>query len=99
MTSSSGKAQRTSDTAAVVPEHPTAAKSICSLPVVGPTTIEDAVFYGTIGAVALAELVSWPVAGLIATGHAFQQRARNVVRTGAYGEAREGMIEAFEDVT
>ena len=76
----------------------TAVEPICSLPVVGPTTVEDAVFYAAVGAVALAELVSWPAAALFATGHALHQRARNVTRTGATGEAREGLIEAFEDV-
>jgi hypothetical protein len=99
MSPSSSKAPRAPARAAVAPEHPTAVKPICSLPVVGPTTVEDAVFYTTIGAVAVAELVSWPVAGLIAGGHALHQRARNVVRTGACGEAREGVIEAFEDIT
>ncbi|MBV9944154.1 MAG: hypothetical protein JO262_18650 [Solirubrobacterales bacterium] len=76
----------------------TAVEPICSLPVVGATTVEDAVFYAAVGAVALAELVSWPAAALFATGHALHQRARNVTRTGATGEAREGLIEAFEDV-
>jgi hypothetical protein len=85
--------------AVVVPEHPTAVEPICSLPIVGATTVEDAVFYTALGAVALAELVSWPVAALIAGGHALHQRSRNVIRTGAVGEAREGLIEAFEDIT
>lgn len=82
-----------------VPEPPTAVQPICSLPLVGATTVEDAVFYAAVGAVALAELVSWPTAALFAGAHALQQRARNVVRTGAAGEAREGLIEAIEDVT
>lgn len=99
MTPSSGKAPRAAGRAAVLPEHPAAVKPICSLPVVGPTTVEDAVFYTAVGAVALSELVSWPVAALIAGGHALHQRTRSVVRTGAVGEAREGLIEAFEDVT
>lgn len=77
----------------------TAVKPVCSLPVVGPTTVEDAVFYAAVGALALAELVSWPVAGLMASGHALHQRTRNIIRTGTFGEAREGLIEAFEDIT
>jgi hypothetical protein len=80
-------------------EHSTAVAPICSLPVVGATTVEDAVFYGAVGAVALAELISWPVAALMAGGHALHQRSRNVIRTGAFGEAREGFIEAFEEIT
>ena len=75
-----------------------ALQPICSLPLVGATTVEDAVFYAAIGAVALAELVSWPTAALIATGHALHQRAHNVIRPGTVGEAREALIEVFEDV-
>jgi hypothetical protein len=84
--------------AAVAAEESTAVKPVCSLPIVGPTTVEDAVFYTAVGVVAVAELVSWPVAALMAGGHALHQRARNVVRTGEVGEAREGLIEAFEDI-
>ena len=76
----------------------TAVEPICSLPIVGATTIEDAVFYGAVGAVAIVGLVSWPTAALIGTGHALHQRARNVIRSGAVGEAREGLIEAVDDV-
>jgi hypothetical protein len=79
-------------------EVPTSMKPICSLPLVGPTSIEDAVFYTAVGTVAVAEMVSWPVAALMAGGHALHQRARNVVRSGVVGEAREGLIEAFEDI-
>lgn len=71
---------------------------ICSLPIVGETTVEDAVFYTAIGAVALFGVVSWPTAALIGTGHALHQRARNVIRRGAVGEARAGLMEAAEDV-
>jgi hypothetical protein len=71
---------------------------ICSLPVVGATKVEDAVFYSAVGVVALAGWVTWPTAALIGTGHALHQRARNVVRSGAAGEAREGLIEAADDV-
>lgn len=77
---------------------PTAIDPICSLPVVGATTIEDAVFYAAVGTVAMFGLVSWPAAGLIGAGHALHQRARNVVRSGAIGETREGLIEAVDDV-
>ena len=55
-------------------------------------------FYTAIGAVALFGVVSWPTAALIGTGHALHQRARNVIRTGAVGEARAGLMEAAEDV-
>ena len=79
-------------------EDTTAAKPICSLPIIGATTVEDAVFYGAVGAVTAAGLVAWPTAALIGGGHALHQRARNVVRTGAVGEAREALIEAAEEV-
>jgi hypothetical protein len=84
--------------AAVSAEESTAVKPICSLPLVGPTTVEDAVFYTAVGAVAVAEVVSWPVAALMAGSHALHQRARNVIRTGTVGEARAGLIEAVEDI-
>jgi uncharacterized membrane protein len=73
-------------------------QQICSLPIVGATTVEDAVFYTAVGAVAIVGLVSWPTAALIGTGHALHQRARNVIREGALGGAREGLVEAAEDV-
>ena len=79
-------------------QPPAAIESVCSLPVVGPTTIEDAVFYAAVGAVAAFGLVSWPAAALIGGGHALHQRARNVVRSGAVGETREALIEAVDEV-
>lgn len=84
--------------AAAVPEPSTAVQPICSLPLVGATTVEDAVFYGAVGALALAEFVSWPTATLFAGAHALHQRTRNVIRRGAMGEAREGLVEAFDDM-
>jgi len=75
-----------------------AVEPICSLPLVGDTTVEDAVFYAAVGAVAVFGLVTWPTAALVGGGHALHQRARNVIRTGAVGEAREGLLEAAEDV-
>jgi uncharacterized membrane protein len=77
---------------------PTPIEPICSLPVVGATTVEDAVFYAAVGTVAVFGLVSWPTAGLIGAGHALHQRARNVVRSGTVAETREGLIEAVDDV-
>ncbi len=76
----------------------TAIEPICSLPLVGATTIEDAVFYTAVGAVAVFGWVSWPTAALIGTGHALHQRARNLTSTGALEEAREGLMEATEDI-
>jgi hypothetical protein len=73
-------------------------ESFCSLPVVGATTLEDAVFYAAVGAVAVAGFVSWPTAALIGTGHALHQRARNVIRGGAVGDLRAGLIEATDDI-
>jgi hypothetical protein len=74
-----------------------AVEPIFSLPIVGPTMVEDAVFYTAVGAVAIVGWVAWPTAALIGTGHALHQRARNVIRAGAVGEARAGLIEAVED--
>lgn len=98
MTPSSPNPSKAATRASLVAEQSTAIKPICSLPIVGPTTIEDAVFYTAVGAVAVAEFVSWPVAALMAGGHALHQRTRNVIRTGAIAETREGLIEAFEDI-
>jgi hypothetical protein len=75
-----------------------AVEPVCSLPLVGATTVEDAVFYTAVGAVALVGLVSWPTAALVSGGHALHQRARNVIRAGAVGEAREGLFEAVDEV-
>lgn len=77
---------------------PNAIDPICSLPLVGATTVEDAVFYAAVGSVATFGLVSWPTAALIGAGHALHQRARNVVRSGAVAETREALIEAADDV-
>lgn len=77
---------------------PTSApESICSLPVVGKTTVEDAVFYSVTGAVAVVGLVSWPTAGLFAAVHALHQRARNVQREGGIGEVRAGLLDATDE--
>ncbi len=83
---------------ALVQTASTAPESICSLPLVGATTIEDAVFYTAVGAVAVFGWVSWPTAALIGTGHALHQRARTLTSTGALEEAREGLMEATEDI-
>ena len=84
----------------MTPEQPapTGIEPICSLPLVGATTVEDAVFYAAVGVVGVFGLVSWPTAALIGGGHALHQRARNVVRSGGVAEAREGLIEAVDDV-
>ena len=79
------------------PRAPGPPEPMCSLPIVGPTLVEDAVFYTAVGAVAMFGWVTWPTAGLVGFGHALHQRARNVARSGAIGEAREGLIEAVED--
>jgi hypothetical protein len=75
----------------------TAADPIFSLPLVGATTVEDAVFYGAVATVAVVGLVSWPTAALVGSAHALHQRARNVIRTGAVGEARTGLLEAVDE--
>jgi hypothetical protein len=77
---------------------PTAPKPLCTFPIVGKTTVEDAVFYAAVGAVVTFGWVAWPTAGLIGSLHALHQRARNVTRTGAVGEVRGGLIEAVDDV-
>jgi hypothetical protein len=73
-------------------------KPLCSLPVVGETTVEDAVFYAAVGTVVVLRLVSWPTAALIGSLHALHQRARNVTRTGVVEEVREGLIEAADEL-
>ncbi len=84
---------------AILPDKvPDAASPICSLPLVGATTLEDAVFYTAVGAVTAVGWVAWPTGALIGAGHALHQRARNVVRTGAVGETRAALIEAAEDI-
>jgi hypothetical protein len=74
------------------------ADALCSLPLVGTTTVEDAVFYSVTGAVAVVGLVSWPTAALFATVHALHQRARNVIREGEVGEARAGLLDAVDEI-
>jgi hypothetical protein len=79
-------------------DAPGGTEPLCSLPIIGETTVEDAVFYGAVGAVATLGWVAWPTAGLIGAAHALHQRARNVVRTGRVREAREGLIDVVDDV-
>jgi len=79
------------------PATPSTLEPLGSLPIVGETTLEDAVFYAAIGAVAVFGWVPWPTAGLVGSVHALHQRFRNVTRTGAVEEAREGLLEAVED--
>lgn len=80
------------------PATPAGSEPLLSLPIVGETTVEDLVFYGVVGAVAVFELVPLATAGLFGALHALHQRARNVVRTGAVGQVREGLIEAVDEV-
>jgi hypothetical protein len=84
--------------AASGPSAASAVEPVCSLPLVGATTVEDAVFYAAVGAVAIVGFVSWPTAALIGTGHALHQRARNVIREGVFGEARDGLVEAVGEI-
>lgn len=80
------------------PTAPTEPEALFSLPIVGKTTVEDAVFYAAVGTVVMFGWVPWPTGSLIGSMHALHQRARNVTRTGAALEAREGLIEAIDDV-
>jgi hypothetical protein len=80
------------------PATPTTPGPLCSLPIVGETTVEDAIFYAAVGAVAMFGWVPVPTASLIGSVHALHQRTRNVTRTGAVGEARQGLLEAVDDV-
>lgn len=73
------------------------AGEIFSLPIVGETRVEDAVFYVAVSTLAMAGWVSWPTAALIGGAHALHQRAQNVIREGAIGEAREALIEAVDE--
>jgi len=76
---------------------------LCTIPLLGPTTIEDVAFYGVLGAVAVAELITWPTAALIGSAHALHQRARYVLQTQHFagterGEILEGTLEATEGI-
>jgi hypothetical protein len=72
---------------------------LVSLPLVGETTLEDALFYAVVGAVAGFGWVQWPTAALFASAHALHQRARNVRRTGNVEEARAAMLDVVDEVT
>jgi len=71
---------------------------LCALPIIGRTTVEDAVFYSITGAVAVVGWVSWPTAALFATAHALHQRARNIRREGAVEEVRSGLLEVVDEI-
>jgi uncharacterized membrane protein len=73
-------------------------KAIVTLPIVGATTVEDVVFYTAVGGLSVVGLISWPTAALFGTAHALHQRARNVIRFGAVGEVRAGLLEAADEV-
>jgi hypothetical protein len=79
------------------PATAAAPEPLCSLPIVGETTIEDAVFYVAVGAVAMFGWVPVSTAGLIGSVHALHQRARNVTRTGILRDARQGLMEAVDE--
>jgi hypothetical protein len=76
---------------------PPAPEPLCSLPIVGETTVEDAVFYVAVGAVAVFGWVPVSTAGLIGSVHALHQRARNVTRSGILRDVRAGFIEAVDE--
>lgn len=74
---------------------------LCTLPLLGPTTVEDVAFYGVLGIVTVAELVTWPTAALFASAHALHQRVRYVQHTQHFAgteraEILEGTLEAEE---
>jgi hypothetical protein len=71
---------------------------VCALPIVGNTTVEDAVFYVVVGTVGVFGWVQWPTAGLIGALHALHQRARNVQRSGTAAEVREALIDAVDEI-
>lgn len=83
--------------AASEPQAGGAVQPVCSLPIVGDTLVEDAVFYVAVSTLAMAGWVSWPTAALLGSAHALHQRTRNITRVGAVGEAREGLIEAVDE--
>ena len=72
---------------------------LLTLPLVGPTTVEDVAFYGILSVVTVAKLVSWPTAALIGSAHVLHQRARNLALSGhERGELIEGTLEATEEM-
>ena len=72
--------------------------ALFSLPLLGATTVEDAVFYTAVGLFKVVGLVSWPTAALFGTAHALHQRTRNVIRTGEVAEVRAGLLEAADEI-
>ncbi len=73
--------------------------ALFSLPLVGPTTVEDVTFYTVLGVVTVVKLVHWPTAALIGSVHVLHQRARNLALSGSErGEFLEGTLEATEEL-
>jgi len=73
--------------------------TLFSLPLVGPTTVEDVTFYTVLGVVTVVKLVHWPTAALIGSVHVLHQRARNLALSGSErGEFLEGTLEATEEL-
>ncbi len=73
--------------------------ALFSLPIVGPTTVEDVTFYGVLSVVTVVKLVHWPTAALIGSVHVLHQRARNLALSGSErGELLEGTLEATEEL-
>jgi hypothetical protein len=70
---------------------------LVSLPLVGPTTMEDIAFYGVIGTVAALRWMSWPTALLLATAHGLHQRMHTLADD-VVDEALAGGVEAAEDI-
>jgi hypothetical protein len=96
MTEGTGSGTRT---AAAAEQGPPG--QLFTMPLLGPTTIEDVAFYGVLGIVTVAELVSWPTAALIGSAHALHQRARFVLHSQHQAgteraEILEGALEATE---
>lgn len=62
------------------------------LPLVGRIHLpppEQLAFYGVVGALAVAEVIDWPIALLVATGHALMHNEHSQVAQ-EIGEALEG---------
>jgi hypothetical protein len=71
--------------------------ALVTLPIVGETTVEDAVFYGAIATFTAVGFVSWQAGTLIGSAHALHQRARNVMRTGVVEDLRKGLLDIADE--
>jgi hypothetical protein len=64
-------------TAQRAPAHRQATAPAVDVPVLGPTHPAKLAWYAGVAAMAAVELIEWPVAVVVATGHLIADRTRN----------------------